>query len=29
MDDVTHLRIHSKMFALELNGVQTNMDEHV
>ena len=29
MDDVTHLRMYSKVLALELNSVQTNVDEHV
>jgi len=29
MDDVTHLRMYGKVLALELNSVQTNVDEHV
>ena len=29
MDDVAHLRMYGKVLALELNSVQTNVDEHV
>ena len=29
MDDVTHLRMYGKVLTLELNSVQTNVDEHV
>lgn len=29
MDDVTHLRMYGKVLALELNGIQTNVNEHV
>lgn len=29
MDDVAHLRMHGKVLALELNGVQANVNQNV